>query len=62
MISFWYGRMEKQNLKGFTEKLNQFLPGNKFMYESSKKGAFLDLNVSLENGCITTDLYTKMVV
>ena len=54
--------MEKQNLKGFTEKLNQFLRGNKFMYESSKKGAFLDLNVSLENGCITTDLYTKMVV
>ena len=27
------------------------------MYESSKKVAFLDLNVGLENGC--TDLYTK---
>ena len=42
------------------EKLNQFLPNLKFTYESSqKKVAFLDLNVSLENGCITTDLYTK---
>ena len=30
------------------------------MHESSqKKVAFLDLNVSLENGCITTDLYSK---
>ena len=47
-------------LKRFMEKLNQFLPNLKFTYESSqKKVAFLDLNVSLENGCITTDLYTK---
>ena len=42
------------------QKLNQFLPNLKFMDESSqKKVVFLDLNVSLENGCITTDLYTK---
>ena len=42
------------------EKLNQFLPNLKFTYESSqKKVAFLDLNVSFENGCITTDLCTK---
>ena len=47
-------------LKRFMEKQNQFLPNLKFTYESSqKKVAFLDLNVSLENGCITTDLYTK---
>ena len=47
-------------LKRFMEKLNQFLPNLKFTYESSqKKVAFLDLNVSLENGCITTHLYTK---
>ena len=40
--------------------MNQFLPNLKFTYESSqRKVAFLDLNVSLENGCITTDLYTK---
>ena len=45
-------------LKRFMEKLNQFLP--KFMYESSQeKVAFLHLNVSLEDGCIITDLYTK---
>ena len=31
-----------------------------FTYESSqKKVALLDINVSLENGYITTDLYTK---
>ena len=47
-------------LTRFMVKLNQFLPNLKFTYESSqKKVAFLDLNVSLENGCITTDLYTK---
>ena len=46
--------------KRFMVKLNQFLPNLKFTYESShKKVAFLDLNVSLENCCITTDLYTK---
>ena len=42
------------------EGLNSFLPSLQFTYDSSKKGvAFLDLNVSLENGSITTDLYTK---
>ena len=47
-------------LKRFMEKLNQFLSNFKFTYESSqKKVAFLDLNISLENGCITTGLYTK---
>ena len=47
-------------LKRFMEKLNQFLPNLKFTYESSqKKVAFLDLNVSFENGCIITYLYTK---
>ena len=50
----------KAELKRFLEKLNQFLPNLQFTYESSqKKVALLDLNVSLENGCITTDLYTK---
>ena len=52
-----YGQAE---LKRFMEKLNKFLPNLKFTYESSrKKVAFLDLNVSLGNGCITIDLYTK---
>ena len=44
------------------EKLNQFLPKFlfRFTYESSqKKVEFLDPDVSLENGCITTDLHTK---
>ena len=42
------------------EKLNQFLPNLKFIHESSlEKVEFLDLNFSLENGCITIELYTK---
>ena len=46
-------------LKKFMEGLNNFLP-NLFTYESSKKRvAFLDLNISLENGSVTTDLHTK---
>ena len=47
-------------LKKFMGGLNNFLPNLQFTYESSKKRvAFLDLNVSLENGSITTDLHTK---
>ena len=47
-------------LKSFLEKWNQFLPNLKFTYDSSqKKVAFLDLNFSFGNSCITTDLYTK---
>ena len=54
---FFYREAER---KRFMEKLNQFLLNFKFTYESSqKKEAFLDINVSLENGCITTDLYSK---
>ena len=47
-------------LKKFMEGLNNFLPNLQFTYESSKKRvAFLDLNVSLENGSVTTDLHTE---
>ena len=47
-------------LKKFMEVLNNFSPNLEFTYESSKKRvAFLDLNVSLENGSVTTDLHTK---
>ena len=47
-------------LETFMEKPSPFLPNLKFTYESPQKRlAFLDLNVSLENCCITTDLYTK---
>ena len=42
------------------EGLNIFLPNLQFTYKLSKKRvAFLDLNVSLENGSVTTDLHTK---
>ena len=50
-------------LKKFMEVLNNFSPNLEFTYESSKKRvAFLDLNVSLENGSVTTDsVYTLRV-
>ena len=47
-------------MKKFMEGLSNFLPNLQFIYDSSKKRvAFLDLNVSAENGSITTDLHTK---
>ena len=50
----------KVGLKTFMETLNQYLPKLKVTHESSqKKVVFLDLHVSLENDCITIDLYTK---
>ena len=46
--------------KMFMEELNKLFPNLKFTYESLKKTvAFLDLNISLENGSIATDLRTK---
>ena len=57
---FFIWMQGEAELKRFMEKLNQFLSNFKFTYESSqKKVAFLDLNISLENGYITTGLYTK---
>ena len=47
-------------LKKLIEGLNNFLPSIQFTYESTKKRvAFLDLNVSLENGSVTTDLHSN---
>ena len=47
-------------LKKFMKGLNGFLPNLQFIYESLKKRvAFLDLNVSLENGSVSTDLHAK---
>ena len=46
-------------LKKFMQGLNNFLLNLQFTCESSKTAAFLDLNVGLENGSITTDLHTK---
>ena len=56
------GKKYKNNILKITIKfiggLYNFLPN--FTYESSKKRvAFLDLNASLENGSVTTDLHTK---
>ena len=47
-------------LKKFMEGLNIFWLNLLFTHESSKKRvAFLDLNVSLENGSVTTDSRNK---
>ena len=40
--------------------LNNFLPNLQFTYVSLKERVtFLNLNVSLENGSVTTDLHAK---
>ena len=47
-------------LKKFMEELNNFLLNLQFKNESLKKRvAFLDLNVSLENASVTTNVHTK---
>ena len=50
----------ESELKKFTERLNSFLPNLQFTYEPSKKRiSFLDFNVSLDNGSVTTDFQGK---
>ena len=44
----------------FTNELNKFHPNLGFTYETSMERInFLDLNVSLRNGGISTDVYVK---
>ena len=51
----------KEECRQFVEWLNSLLPGViKFKYEySSKKIEFLDLELSIENGTLETNLYVK---
>ena len=57
---FFISTHGKAKLKKFVEGLNNFLQNLQFTYESSKKRvSFLDLNVSLKIGLVTTDLRTK---
>ena len=52
-----YGEKE---LNIFLKSLNEFDPCIKFTYESNKESiAFLDINVSLINGKVFTDVYVK---
>ena len=49
-----------QELDSFLIELNKFHPNLSFTYETSKERVkFLDLNLSLRNGVISTDLYIK---
>ena len=49
-----------QELDSFINELNKFDPNLSFTYETSKEMVnFLDLNVSLRNGAVSTDLYVK---
>ena len=61
MIYFLYGLLEKRSsLAQFFNKLNNFHSNLKFTYETSSCTVnFLDLNVSLRNRAIHTDLYIK---
>ena len=49
-----------QELDSFLNELNKFHPNSSFTYETSKERVnFLDLNVSIWNGAISTDMYIK---
>ena len=49
-----------QELNFFLNELNKFHPNLRFTYEISKERVnFLDLNVSIWNGAISTDMYIK---
>ena len=51
-----------QELNSFLNQLNKFHRNLNFTYETSKERvSFLDLNVSLGNGKISTDLYVKPI-
>ena len=50
----------EEQLKLFLKNLNEFHPNLKFTYETSQNSAnFLDINVSLNDGAIFTDLHIK---
>ena len=50
----------EQDLETFLCSLNEFHTNIKFTYESSKENiAFLDLNISVKNSKIFTDLHVK---
>ena len=50
----------KESLIKFLDDFNRFHPNLKFTHEISEKSVtFLDLNVNLSNGSITTDLHVK---
>ena len=59
-ISFLFGRMEKRNLKSLWRNLKTFFAEPSiYIRVIEKRVTFVDLNVSLENGSVTTDLHTK---
>ena len=59
-ISFLVERMEKQNWKSLWRNLINFCRTlNLYMSHRKKEVQFVDLNVGLENGSVTTDLHTK---
>ena len=54
--------MDSKNteLDSFLNEFNKFHPNLSFTYETLKETVnFLDLNVNLRNGAISTDLYVK---
>ena len=54
----WTHGVEQLNL--FLKDINDFYPNLKFTYETSQNSVdFLDLNVSLKDGAIFTDLHIK---
>ena len=57
---FFIWTHDKEHLETLLQELNSFKPDLKYNYESNEKEiSFLDLNVTLNEGKITTDLYNK---
>ena len=57
---FFIWTQRTQELDSFLNELNKFHPNLIFTYETSKERVnVLDLNVSIRNGAISTDLYIK---
>ena len=59
-MCFFIWNHGQEKLDSFLEEFNRFNPHLKFTHESSKESIqFLDLNVMLSNGKLSTDLYIK---
>ena len=60
MISFYSGQNTRQELDDFIPHINSFRPSIKFTVNSSPVSPpFLDINISLRDGYLHSDLHTK---
>ena len=59
-VTFFIWKHGEESLKEFINEINSFYPTIKFMTDWSKqKVNFLDVEVTLKNGVLSTDLFVK---